>query len=61
MSEGQPRRFVRFDFPPGAGPEEIAAAIEAMRAKYREEKEARDEARKAQDSEPQEPPPTCPV
>jgi hypothetical protein len=25
------KRFVRFDFPPGAGPAEIAAAIEAAR------------------------------
>ncbi len=49
-------RFVRFDFPPGAGPAEIAAAIEAMRAKYRAERKARDEARKAQDTKSQEPP-----
>ncbi|MEN9666060.1 MAG: hypothetical protein RLZZ326_2423 [Planctomycetota bacterium] len=38
--------FVRFDFPPGASPEEIADAINAMRSKYREQNEARDEARK---------------
>ena len=35
--------FVRFDFPPGARPGEIAEAINAMRAKHREQKEEKDE------------------
>ena len=56
MTDGKQKRLVRFDFPPGASPDEIAAAIEAMRAKYREERRARDEAQKAQDNKPQEPP-----
>ena len=56
MSEEQPRRFVRFDFPPGASFKEIAEAIQAMRARAREERKARDEVRTAQDNEPQEPP-----
>ena len=36
--------LIRFDFPPGATVDQIVDAIEAMRAKYREEKRARDEA-----------------
>lgn len=45
MTDDKQKRLVRFDFPPGASFKEIAEAIEAMRAKYREEKKARDEAR----------------
>ena len=29
------RRFIRFDFPPGASPEEIAKALNEMVKKYR--------------------------
>lgn len=56
MADEAQKRFVRFDFPPGADPGEIAAAIEAMRAKFREERKARDEAQKAQDTSPTERP-----
>ena len=35
--------FVRFDFPPGASPNEVAEAINAMRAKHRAQKEEKDE------------------
>lgn len=50
-SQGRAGRapLVRFDFPPGAGPDEIAAAIEAMRAKYREEKRLSEEAQQAKE------------
>jgi hypothetical protein len=34
---------VRFDFPPGASPKEIAEAINAMRAKHRAQKEVKAE------------------
>jgi hypothetical protein len=40
--EDDSRRFVRFDFPPGAGPKEIAEAIEAARKKVMAAKAERD-------------------
>jgi hypothetical protein len=50
MADDEQKKPIRFDFPPGASFAEIAAALEAMRAKYREEKKARDEARKEKDT-----------
>ena len=41
--EKSQEKLVRFDFPPGARPEEIAEAINAMRAKHRAQKEEKDE------------------
>jgi hypothetical protein len=34
-SEGKERKIIRFDFPPGASPEEIAKALNEMVKKYR--------------------------
>lgn len=57
MAEGKPKRLVRFDFPPGAGAKEIAAAIEVARrravAEYAKKQEERDDARRGDGTGPE--------
>lgn len=58
MSEDEKaKRFVRFDFPPGAGPKEIAAAIEAARrrivAEWARKQEERDDAQRGDGTGPE--------
>ena len=50
MDTPKPKTLVRFDFAPGAGPDEIAAAIRKAGYKLLAEKAKADEAAQAQDA-----------
>ncbi len=51
MPEGKPvHRLVRFDFPPGAGPEEIAKAIREAGYKLLAEKRKAEQDKKPDDA-----------
>ena len=50
-SEGKDRKIIRFDFPPGASPEEIAKALNEMVKKYRKGSEPENPAKEDSSSE----------
>ena len=50
-SEGKGRKLIRFDFPPGASPEEVAKGINDMVKKYRKGSEPENPAKEDSSAE----------
>jgi len=51
LSGGKDRKIIRFDFPPGASPEEIAKALNEMVKKYRKGSEPENPAKEDSSAE----------